>query len=206
MSLKKNLKTAQASLEYFIIFALIGGLTILSASNFLSGARQSGRDLFFKAVDRINSTTTTTTMTWLDIINNAVAQTGSASTSTPTLLTHPVPDYYHLYGYTEYENNQVAVGAYDKFYFVIDPSQMGLYPTDFYIWINLGYSGSTYNNNISARIITVDRNGNQIGEPEQFAISGYLSISYNSNYVYIIELTENQGQALTSMDVCWGGF
>jgi hypothetical protein len=34
-------KKAQASLEYFIIFALIGGLTILAATSFLDGTRDT---------------------------------------------------------------------------------------------------------------------------------------------------------------------
>jgi len=34
MSLKKNLKTGQAALEYFILFALIGTLTVLISSTF----------------------------------------------------------------------------------------------------------------------------------------------------------------------------
>ncbi|OGX19789.1 MAG: hypothetical protein A3K83_07290 [Omnitrophica WOR_2 bacterium RBG_13_44_8b] len=42
MSLKKNLKTGQAALEYFILFALIGTLTILSVSTFFRDAANAG--------------------------------------------------------------------------------------------------------------------------------------------------------------------
>ena len=58
MNLKKYLKTilvkkAQASLEYFIVFALIAGLTILSVSTFLNRTRAASAGLYNKAVARI---------------------------------------------------------------------------------------------------------------------------------------------------------
>jgi uncharacterized protein (UPF0333 family) len=52
MNLKKNLK-AQASLEYFIIFAVIVSLTLLSLSSFLKDVRNSAQNLFSEAVRRI---------------------------------------------------------------------------------------------------------------------------------------------------------
>jgi len=52
MNLKKNLK-AQASLEYFIIFALLASLTILSLSSFWPKVRGTSQNLFSEAVGRI---------------------------------------------------------------------------------------------------------------------------------------------------------
>jgi hypothetical protein len=49
-------KKAQASLEYFIIFALIGGLTILAASAFLSQTRDTAKNLYSRAWTRIVNT------------------------------------------------------------------------------------------------------------------------------------------------------
>jgi uncharacterized protein (UPF0333 family) len=53
MSLKKNLKTGQASLEYFILLAIIGALTILSATTFWQQVQKSGEELFHRATARI---------------------------------------------------------------------------------------------------------------------------------------------------------
>jgi len=53
MSLKNNLRIGQASLEYFIIFAVIAGLTLLSAATFLPQVRDAAEDLFNKAAGRI---------------------------------------------------------------------------------------------------------------------------------------------------------
>lgn len=55
MILKKSLKSGQASLEYFLIFAAILGLTLLSASTFFPAVRRtiqggSGRTGFFQKV------------------------------------------------------------------------------------------------------------------------------------------------------------
>ncbi len=46
MSLKKNLKTGQAVVEYFIIFAAIGALTIIGVSSFLDRIKLGARDLY----------------------------------------------------------------------------------------------------------------------------------------------------------------
>lgn len=58
MSLKKFLKMtlkkkAQASLEYFIIFSVIAGLTLLSLSSFLPKVKTTGEEFFKKAAERI---------------------------------------------------------------------------------------------------------------------------------------------------------
>ncbi|MFA5144924.1 MAG: hypothetical protein WC723_02845 [Candidatus Omnitrophota bacterium] len=44
---------AQSSLEYFILFAVIGGLTLITLSSFLPQVKQSGEDLFTNAANRI---------------------------------------------------------------------------------------------------------------------------------------------------------
>lgn len=47
-------KKAQAALEYFIIFAVVAALTLVSlASVFLDNVRNSGKDIFNKAAVRI---------------------------------------------------------------------------------------------------------------------------------------------------------
>ena len=51
--LKYRFLTGQASLEYFIVFAVIAGLTILSASTFLHRTRTASAGLYNKAVTRI---------------------------------------------------------------------------------------------------------------------------------------------------------
>lgn len=58
MTLKKFLKIltsekSQVSLEYFILFAIIAGLTLISVSTFLPQARTSAYNLFQNAVSRI---------------------------------------------------------------------------------------------------------------------------------------------------------
>ena len=53
MSFKKNLKTGQATVEYFILFAIIGALTIIGASTFLNSTQDSSKELFRKAAARI---------------------------------------------------------------------------------------------------------------------------------------------------------
>lgn len=62
MSLKKNLKIGQASLEYFIVFAIVAVITILSFSSFLPEVRKAilgannttaGEGLFQKAAKNI---------------------------------------------------------------------------------------------------------------------------------------------------------
>jgi len=53
MSLKNNLRIGQASLEYFIIFAVIAGLTLISAGTFLPQVRDAAEGLFKKAAGRI---------------------------------------------------------------------------------------------------------------------------------------------------------
>ena len=47
------MKKAQASLEYFIIFAVIAGLTLISAGTFLPQVRDSSQELFKRAAGRI---------------------------------------------------------------------------------------------------------------------------------------------------------
>jgi len=51
--LKYRFLTGQASLEYFIIFAVIAGLTLISAATFLPRVREAAEDLFNKAAGRI---------------------------------------------------------------------------------------------------------------------------------------------------------
>ncbi|MCX5703994.1 MAG: hypothetical protein NT066_05865 [Candidatus Omnitrophica bacterium] len=41
MSLKKSLKTGQVSLEYFILFSIVAGLSFLSISTFYPRVRQA---------------------------------------------------------------------------------------------------------------------------------------------------------------------
>lgn len=58
MSFKKFLKMSgskngQASLEYFILLAVIGVLTLIIGSSFLTQTRESGQGLFSRAVGRI---------------------------------------------------------------------------------------------------------------------------------------------------------
>jgi hypothetical protein len=53
MSLKKNLRRAQAALEYFILFAVIGGLTLIGVSTFLDQARGSASGLLWRATEQI---------------------------------------------------------------------------------------------------------------------------------------------------------
>lgn len=53
MSLKKNLRTGQASLEYFILLAIMGALTFISATSFLANVQNSGSKLYEKAVATI---------------------------------------------------------------------------------------------------------------------------------------------------------
>ena len=66
MSLKKSLRiiftkkaqvplerTGQASLEYFILLAVIGGLILTVGGTFLEQTRQTSQDLFTTAVGRI---------------------------------------------------------------------------------------------------------------------------------------------------------
>jgi hypothetical protein len=210
MSLKKNLKTAQASLEYFIIFALIGGLTILGTSTFLSGARQSGQDLFFKAVDRINTTSTTTTMTWAYILQHYLRQSsgGYPTPTDPVLLDKYLYDPWNeliaMYGYTiNYPGSQVNIGANQTLYFVIDPFGMGLSFESVSIWI-WDYAAG---NNLLANVYLVDNQGNQIGDqPIASAQNNQLNLkSYpgGSNLLWIVEVTELNGEASTPIDVCW---
>jgi hypothetical protein len=53
MSLKKNLRRGQAALEYFILFAVIGGLTLIGVSTFLTQARNSAYGLLNTATEQI---------------------------------------------------------------------------------------------------------------------------------------------------------
>ena len=63
MSLKKSLRTGQArigqvrtgqaSLEYFILLSVIGILTIIAGSSFLAQTRQSAQNLYSTAAGRI---------------------------------------------------------------------------------------------------------------------------------------------------------
>ena len=48
-----NSRKAQASLEYFIIFAVIAGLTLISAGTFLPQVRDAAEGLFKRAAGRI---------------------------------------------------------------------------------------------------------------------------------------------------------
>jgi hypothetical protein len=61
MSLKNNLRIGQASSEYFIIFAVIAGLTLLSAATFLPQVRDAAEGLFNKAAGRISGNAEGTT-------------------------------------------------------------------------------------------------------------------------------------------------
>jgi hypothetical protein len=213
MNLKKLLKIllgekAQASLEYFIIFALIGGLTILGTSAFLANTRTTATNLYTRAVNRIlHPTNNPSAGVWYGILQSAISQNGPASAGVTTLLNALVPGWTDLYGYA-YGNGQVQVGPGNKFYFVIDPSKipgLSMGGASIVIWMNTGF-GPSVGNNMSARLITVDKNGNQISDTgnQLHNNAGYLSVPYNSNYSYIIELSETQGIASTKMDVCWG--
>jgi hypothetical protein len=53
MSFKKNLKSGQAAIEYFVLFALLAALTIISAGKLLPQARMSGQQLSANAIDKI---------------------------------------------------------------------------------------------------------------------------------------------------------
>lgn len=53
MSLKKNLKTGQAVVEYFIIFAVIGALTLIGVSSFLEQVKSGARNMYRTATIRI---------------------------------------------------------------------------------------------------------------------------------------------------------
>ena len=55
MSLKKNLKTGQAVVEYFIIFAAIGALTIIGVSSFLEQIKLAGWELYRTATISIRN-------------------------------------------------------------------------------------------------------------------------------------------------------
>ena len=55
MSLKKNLKRGQATLEYFIIFGIIGVITLIGISTFLNQASAEGRNFFGVAKMRISN-------------------------------------------------------------------------------------------------------------------------------------------------------
>lgn len=46
-------KKGQASLEYFILFAVIALLTLISLSSFLPKVRNAGEDFFNKAAGKI---------------------------------------------------------------------------------------------------------------------------------------------------------
>jgi hypothetical protein len=52
---------AQASLEYFIIFAVIAGLTLISTATFLPQVREAAEGLFNKAAGRISGNAEDTT-------------------------------------------------------------------------------------------------------------------------------------------------
>lgn len=54
MSLEKRLKTkGQAALEYFILFAIIAGITLLSLTTFLPAVKNSAETVFQKGADAI---------------------------------------------------------------------------------------------------------------------------------------------------------
>jgi hypothetical protein len=53
LSLKHKFLTGQASLEYFILLAIIGGLTFLSLTTFWQQTQKSGEELFHQAAARI---------------------------------------------------------------------------------------------------------------------------------------------------------
>lgn len=53
MNLKKNSKTGQASLEYFILFSVITLLTLLSLSSFFPKVQATGEGFFQSAVQRL---------------------------------------------------------------------------------------------------------------------------------------------------------
>jgi len=55
LCLREKMQKAQASLEYFIIFAVIAGLTLISAATFLPRVREAAEDLFNKAAGRISN-------------------------------------------------------------------------------------------------------------------------------------------------------
>jgi len=53
MSLKKNLKTGQAVIEYLIIFAAIGALVIITASPFLDQVKSGASEMYRTAIARM---------------------------------------------------------------------------------------------------------------------------------------------------------
>lgn len=53
MPLRKNLIIGQAALEYFILLAVIGVLTLIIGNYFLDQTKRSSQNLFSNAANRI---------------------------------------------------------------------------------------------------------------------------------------------------------